>query len=66
MSWPQATRDAEQWLDRLQLKRPAIGQTLDLRPFANRLPFTGRYRDMVINAIRRIMKRRRIDVTLPK
>jgi hypothetical protein len=34
---------------------------LDIRSFADRLPFTGRYRKMVINAIGRTMKARRVD-----
>lgn len=66
VSWEEARRDAETWLDRLQLKRPTKGEPLDLRPFSDRLPFKGRYRDMVINAIERIMKRRGVAVILPE
>ena len=66
MSWAEARRDAELWLDRLQLKRPGKGETLDLRPYGARLEFKGRYRLMVINAIGRIMKSRGVDVILPE
>jgi hypothetical protein len=52
MSWEEARRDAELWIDRLQLKRPGKGETIDLRPFSASLQAQGRYRSMVINAIR--------------
>jgi hypothetical protein len=66
MSWIEAKRDAQTWLDQLQLKRPGTKEILDLRPFSDRLPFKGRYRDMVINAVGRIMKRRGVSVILPE
>jgi hypothetical protein len=65
VSWEDAKRDATQWLDRLQLRRPAKGETLDLRPYAESLPFEGKYREMVINALGRLLKARGVDAILP-
>lgn len=65
MSWEEAKRDAGLWLDQLQLRRPRDGEALDLRPYSDRLLFKGRRRVIVINAIRRIMKRRGVNVILP-
>jgi len=61
----EAKRDAGLWLDQLQLQRPREAEALDLRPCSDRLLFKGRRRVIVINAIRRIMKRRGVNVILP-
>lgn len=66
MSWSEARRDAELWLDQQQLKKPEKGETLDLRPYGARLEFQGRYRLMVINAIGRTLKGRGIKFILPE
>jgi len=65
VSWEEAKRDAGLWLDQLQLPRPRDGEALDLRPYSDRLLFKGRRPVIVINAIRRIVKRRRVNVILP-
>ena len=65
MSWADAKADADRWLGSLNVKRPPPGETLDLRRHAVTLPFTGRYRLMVINALARLLKKRRIEAVLP-
>jgi hypothetical protein len=66
VSWAEAQKDAKRWLDSLNLKRPVRGELLDLRPYSEQLPFEGKYRVMVINALSRLLKKRRIEAVLPE
>jgi hypothetical protein len=66
VSWEQAKRDAEKWLNMLNFKRPAPGEIINLKIYSQTLPHTGKQREMVINAIRRNLKARGIKAILPE
>jgi hypothetical protein len=66
LSWEDARRDARRWYNGLNVPRPPRGEQLDLRPYADRLPYEGKYREMVINALSRLLKTRKIDAILPE
>ena len=70
MSWTTAKRDAQHWVDGLNLPtRSMQGQTVDLTEQAKLLKFEPKYRAMVIDAARRLLKTRgvtaRIDIDGP-
>lgn len=57
---------AGQWLGSLRLGRNLDGQTIDLTPFADSLPYEGTFREMVLEATRRKLKKRGArDIIMP-
>lgn len=64
MSWEDAQKVAGEWLGKQRLGRDLTGQEINL--FDRELPFTGEFRTMVLEAIRRkLVKRRAKDIILP-
>ncbi|MBV9657198.1 MAG: hypothetical protein JO295_03715 [Verrucomicrobia bacterium] len=65
MSWQKARDEAQRWLDTMQLPKDLSGRTLDLRESAKALRFSGRFREMVLEAARRaLVKRKAAEVIL--
>ena len=67
MSWESAKKDARLWVDRLNLPtRSMQGQTIDLTEQGKLLKFEPKYKAMVLDAARRLLKTRgvtaRIDI----
>lgn len=59
MSWDSAKRDAQRWVDNLNLPtRSMQGQTVDLTAQSKTLRGEPKYRAMVIDAARRLLKTR--------
>jgi len=58
LSWADAVDEAGKWIGSLHLGRDLHGQTIDLTEAAKALPFEGVFRDMVIDAACRKLKKR--------
>lgn len=66
LSWADAVEEAGKWIGSLHLGRELDGKTIDLTVAAKALPFEGVFRDMVIDAACRKLKRRGArDIILP-
>lgn len=65
MSWDDAQREAKRWIDGLNLQN-VKGTLVDLREPAQALRFRGRFRAMVFQAAKRLLKKRGAAVILPK
>lgn len=66
MSWQEAQDEAAKWLGTLRLGRDLFRQTIDLREAAKSMPYEGKFRDMVLEAARRKLKKRGAsEVILP-
>jgi hypothetical protein len=64
LSWEDAQEAAGQWLGSLRLGRDLTGKAIDLT--REELPYTGKFRDMVLEAVRRKLKKRGAkDIMLP-
>ena len=64
LSWQEAKAAASEWLGSLRLGRDITGRSIDLskKPF----PFTGKFRRMVLDSVRRKLKKRGVrEVILP-
>lgn len=58
MSWKDAQREAEKWIESLKLGKTS-GQVVDLSAHGATLPSTSQaYREMVMEAARRILRKR--------
>ena len=59
MSWRSAKKEAQRWLDTLNLQTKALrGQRIDLNAQAASLRFEAKFRTMVIRAAKRILEER--------
>ena len=58
LSWASAVEEAGKWIGSLHLGRDLTGQTIDLTEAVKSLPFEGVFRDMVLDAAQRKLKRR--------
>lgn len=56
MSWQNAKREAQKWVDRLELPQNLQGKVIYIYELAEKLPFDGKFRDMVVRASMRILK----------
>jgi hypothetical protein len=66
LSWNDAVEEAGKWIGSLHLGRVLDGKTIDLTEEAKKLPFEGRFRQMIFVAVRRKLKKRGArDVILP-
>lgn len=62
MSWERAQREAKRWIDSLNVPTKRLqGQSFDLTPHAAALAFEPRFKGMVIEAARRLLKTRGVD-----
>lgn len=68
MSWKDAQKEAQQWLDKVQANQllKEHGEPLDLRPFADQLIAQGNFRTMVLNAVKRKLKKKGVTFYLPE
>ena len=59
MSWKQAEKLAERWIDSAQLRKDQVaGKVVDMTPFSASLPETQQLRTMVLGAAKRLLKAR--------
>jgi len=58
LSWEDAVHEAGEWIGSLHLGRDLTGKTVDLTEAVKALRFEGVFRDMVIDAARRKLKKR--------
>ena len=58
LSWDDAVEEAGKMIGSLRLGRDLTGQTIDLTEALRTLPFEGVFRDMVIDAAKRKLKKR--------
>jgi len=66
LSWADAVDEAGKWIGSLHLGRDLTGKTVDLTEAAATLPFEGVFRDMVIDAAcRKLKKRGAKEIILP-
>ena len=66
MSWREAQNEAQRWLDKARLTELVKqGEPVDLRPFADLLQAQGNFRTMVLDAVRRQLRKKRISAYLP-
>lgn len=63
MSWKNAKEEARLWLSRSGLPEDLTGQQIDPVKLAEELPFEGTFRDMVLRALVRMLKRRGATIT---
>ncbi|HEV7405192.1 MAG TPA: hypothetical protein VGO11_19770 [Chthoniobacteraceae bacterium] len=54
MSWQKARQEAEMWITQMKLAK-VKGEYLDLKPYAGALAHKGAFKNMVIQAARRIL-----------
>ena len=65
MSWQEARKAAQLWLDTLNLPtRQMRGQRIDLNPQAAKLRHEAKFRAMVIRAAKRILKARGVEAII--
>lgn len=62
MAWQDAKEEAEIWIEGLNLPEDLSDQTIDLRELAESLPHEGEFREMIIRAAARILKKRRAKI----
>ena len=65
MSWRDADKEAQRWVDRLQLPKETRGKFIALSEQAKTLRYEPHFRLMVIRAARRILRARGIECNLP-
>ena len=66
LSWEDAVEEAGKWLGTLRLGRNLDGQTIDLTPHMSTLAAEGHFRTMVLQSVRRKLKKRGAkDVIIP-
>jgi hypothetical protein len=58
MSWNDAKQVATDWLRGLPLPANLTGRTINLRELAEKLPYQGMFRDMVLRAAARQLRHR--------
>ncbi len=63
MSWEKAKKEAEAWLSGLALG-DVQGRVIDLEEAAKALPFDGKFKGMILDAARRILKKRGADIVI--
>ena len=66
LSWRDAQKEAQSWVDRLQLPKETRGKFIDLTEQAKALRYEVKFRAMVIRAARRILRARGIECNLPE
>ncbi len=62
MSWKDAKIAAAQFVQDLRLPEDLTGRVLSLKELREQLPFEGTYRDMVLRAALRELRRRKAKV----
>jgi hypothetical protein len=62
MSWENALRDADNWLQTLSLPKPLKGKFINLDDHADTLKIDGNYRVIVLRAAKRLLEKRGADV----
>ena len=62
MSWDGALRDAERWVQTLDLPKPVKGQFINLDNFSSTLSHQGNYRIIVLRAAKRLLEKRGAEV----
>jgi len=62
MPWKDAKEEAKKWLESLDLPQDLTGQSFDLRELGKDLPFEGTFKEMVLRASLRLLKKRKADV----
>lgn len=67
MSWERAKKEAQRWVDGLNLPTRSLrGQTVDLSEQAKSLKFEAKFRIMVIRAAKRLLETRGITAVIPE
>ena len=67
MSWERAKREAQRWVDGLNLPTKSMqGQTVDLTEQARSLNFEPKFRVMVIRAAKRLLTSRGVTPVIPE
>ncbi len=62
MPWKDAKEEAEKWVESLNLPQDLKGHVIDLHELGESLGFEGEYREMVLRAAARILKKRRAKI----
>ncbi len=67
MSWERAKKEAQRWVDGLNLPTKSMqGQTVDLPEQARGLTFEPKFRLMVVRAARRLLVSRGVNPVIPE
>lgn len=66
MSWKDAQKEAQRWVDGLNLPREMQGKFIDLTEQAKTIGHESKFRAMVARAARRILRKRGIECKLPE
>lgn len=66
MSWEQARRDAEKWIQKMGLPKSVQGEHINLEDYSSSLPADLKegYRVMVLGAAKRILEKRGASVRI--
>jgi hypothetical protein len=62
MPWKDAKEEAIKWIDSLDLPQDLTGHSIDLRELGRGLPFEGTFKEMVLRAAFRMLKKRKAEV----
>ena len=58
MSWKDAKKTAEEWIEEMHLPKDLTGKSIELKKLAEKLPHQGVYREMIVRAATRLLRQR--------